>query len=82
MTGRERTTVAVAIDVQDHGTVDASGPQEVAVEGVRQSLLRHGCSRGTKGLRGDLAAVERNASARALLVLAPEEVAVEDFEVE
>jgi hypothetical protein len=31
MTGRERTTVSVAIDMKDHGAVDASGSQEVTV---------------------------------------------------
>ena len=46
--GRERTTVAVAIDVEDHRAVDAPGPQEVAVQRVRQPLGRHRRARGAR----------------------------------
>ena len=58
------------------------GREEVAVQRVRQPLGRHRRARGAQRLRRDLAAVERHARARALLVLAAEQVTVEDFEVE
>src|SRR5450432_194767 len=82
MSGRERTAVAVAVDVEDHRAVDAAGPQEVAVQGVGQPLGRYGRAGGPERLRGDLAAVERHASARTFLVLAAEEITVEDLEVQ
>ena len=58
------------------------GPEEVAVQRVRQPLGRHRRARGPQRLRRDLAAVQRHARSRARLVLAAEEVAVEDLEVE
>ena len=82
VTSRERAAVAVAVDVEDHRTIDAARPQEVAVHRMGQPLGGHRRARGPQRLRGDLAAVERHARAGAFLVLAAEEVAVEDFEVE
>ena len=80
--GRERTAVAVAVDVQDHGPVDAARPEEVAVQRVRQAIVGHRRARGAQRLRRDLAAVERHARARAGFVLAAEQVAVEHLEIE
>ena len=79
---RERTSVAVAVDVEDHGPVDPPGPEEVAVQRVRQPVGRHRSAGGPQRLRRDLAAVQRHARARALLVLPAEQVAVEHLEVE
>jgi hypothetical protein len=49
---------------------------------VRESFGRHGCARGAQGLRGNLAAVQRQASLRSDFVHAAEEVAVEHFNIE
>ena len=81
--GRERTAVAVAIDVQDHRAVDAAraaGSSRAVECGSRSGGHRR--ARGAQRLRRDLAAVQRQPRARALLVLAAEEVAVEDLEIE
>ena len=42
--------VAVAIDVEDHRSVDASRPEEVAVEGVRHPVGGHRVAGGPQGL--------------------------------
>ena len=49
---------------------------------VRQPVRRHRRARGAQRLRRDLAAVERQAGFGARLVLAAEQVAVEDLEIE
>ena len=49
---------------------------------MRQPVGRDRRARGAQRLRRNLAAVERHAGARTLLVLAAKEVAVEDLEVE
>ena len=58
------------------------GPEEVAVQRVRQPVGGHRRARGAQRLRRDLAAVQRHARARAGFVLAAEEIAVEHLEVE
>jgi len=79
---RRSSSTAVAIDVEDHRPVDSPRPEEVTVQRVRQPLRRDGRARGAQRLRRNLAAVERHTSARALLVLAAEQVTVEYLEVE
>ncbi len=80
--GRERAPVAVAIDMEDDRTVDASRPEEVPVQGMRKTVRIDRRAGGAQRLGGNLPAVEREACAGTTLVLAAEQVAVERLQVE
>ena len=82
VTGGVRPTVAVAVDVQDRRPVGLTAAQEVAVQRVDAPVVGDGQAGGARSLRCDLAAEQARAADVVDRVHAPEDVAVELFEVE
>ena len=82
MAGGERTPVAIAVDGEDHGVVGSAGPEEVAVQRVREAVVGNGEAGGPQRLRCHLAAVEADARVTVVPVATAEQVAVELLEVE
>ena len=50
VSGRKRPAVPVAVDLEDHGQIAASRPEEVAVRRVHGPVGVHGLRRGGEGL--------------------------------
>ena len=76
---REGAAVTVAVNLENDGQVATPGPQEVAVQRVRQAVLLNGRGGGQQALGRHLPAVERRARA-VIGVTGAEQVAVDPFE--
>ena len=79
--GGEGAPVPVAVDLQDDGQVAAPGPEEVAVERVRETIRLDGGRRGEQALGRHLPSVQGLARPE-VGVAAAEQVAVDPLEVQ
>ena len=80
--GGEGAAVTIAVHVEDHGQIDATGTKEVPVERMWQPIGGDGRARRRQGLRRDLAAVEGVPLACARFVLTSEQITIEPLEIE